>query len=77
MYSSLFRAGFEVLTSVVMKSSIFSDITPYNTIKVNQRFEETYRLHLQGRRVSQALSQRIELFSSRLMKTYSRKLRSE
>jgi hypothetical protein len=28
-----------------MKNSIFWDITPYNPLKVNGRFEGTYRLH--------------------------------
>jgi hypothetical protein len=41
--------GFEVLTAVVMKSSIFWDITPCSPLKVNQRFGGTYRLHLQCR----------------------------
>jgi hypothetical protein len=42
--------GFEVLTAVVVESSIFWDITPCSQLKVNQRFGRTYRLHLQGRR---------------------------
>jgi hypothetical protein len=49
--------GFEVLTAVVMKISIFWDITPCSPLKVNRRFGETYRLHLQGRRVSQKRNQ--------------------
>jgi hypothetical protein len=40
--------GFEVLTPVVMKSSIFWDIKPCSPLKVNRRFGGTYRLHLQG-----------------------------
>jgi hypothetical protein len=31
------RVGFEVLTTVVMKSSIFQDITPCSPLKVNRR----------------------------------------
>jgi hypothetical protein len=44
--------GFEVLTAVVMKSYIFWDITSCSPIKVNRRFGGTYRLHLQGRRIT-------------------------
>jgi hypothetical protein len=33
--------GFEVLTAVVMKSTVFWDITPCSPLKVNRRFEET------------------------------------
>jgi hypothetical protein len=43
---------FEVLTSVVMKSFIFWDITPCSLLKVNRRFGGTCHLHLQGLRVS-------------------------
>jgi hypothetical protein len=49
--------GFEVLTAVVMKSTIFWDITPCISMKVNRRFGGTYRLHLQGRRISKARNQ--------------------
>jgi hypothetical protein len=44
------RLGFEVFTAVVMKSIIFCDITQCSPLRVNRRFGETYRLHLQGRR---------------------------
>jgi hypothetical protein len=37
--------GFEVLTVVGVKSSIFWDIMPYNLFKVNQYFRRTYCLH--------------------------------
>jgi hypothetical protein len=33
-------------------------IRPYSPLKVNRRFGETYRLHLQGRRISRARNQR-------------------
>jgi hypothetical protein len=33
---------------VLMKSSIFWDITPYSPSKVSRRFERTCRLHLQS-----------------------------
>jgi hypothetical protein len=48
---------FEVLTAVVKKSSVFWDITPCSPLKVNRPFEGTCRLHLQGRRISQARNQ--------------------
>jgi hypothetical protein len=41
-------ARFEVLTAVVMKGTIFWDITPCSPLSVNRRFGETYRFHLQG-----------------------------
>jgi hypothetical protein len=40
--------GFEVLTAVVMKSTVFWDITQYVLLKVNWRFGGTRRLHLSG-----------------------------
>jgi hypothetical protein len=46
---------FEVLTAVIMKSSIFWTITLCSLVKVNQHFRGTCYLHLQGWRVSQAL----------------------
>jgi hypothetical protein len=36
--------GFEIPTAVVMKSSIFWDITPRSPLKVNRRFGGTYPL---------------------------------
>jgi hypothetical protein len=42
--------GCEVLTSVVVKSTLFWDITPWSPLSVNRRFGETYRLHIQGRK---------------------------
>jgi hypothetical protein len=49
---------FEVLTAVVMKSTIFWDITPCSTMSVDRRFGGTYRLHLQGQKISWARNQR-------------------
>jgi hypothetical protein len=40
-----------------MKSSVFWDIMPCSSLKVGRRFGETYRLHLQGRRISQTRNQ--------------------
>jgi hypothetical protein len=44
------NVGFQVLTALVVKSTIFWDTTPYSPFSVNRRFGGTYRLHLQGRR---------------------------
>jgi hypothetical protein len=49
---------FEVLTAVVMKSTVFWDITLCSRLKVNRRFGETYRHHRQGRQISQVRNQR-------------------
>jgi hypothetical protein len=48
---------FEVLTAVVMTNFIFWDIMPCSRLKVNGRFGETCRLHIQSRRISQARNQ--------------------
>jgi hypothetical protein len=37
-------------TKLSIKSIIFWDVTPCSLLRCNQRFEGTYRLHLQGRR---------------------------
>jgi hypothetical protein len=37
-----------------MQSSVFWDVTPCSLVEVYRHFGVTYRLHLQGRRVSQA-----------------------
>jgi hypothetical protein len=52
------HVGSEVLTAVVMNSSLLWDITPCSPLKVNQRFEGTCRLHLQGPRISRTRNQR-------------------
>jgi hypothetical protein len=49
--------GFEVLTAVVIKSTIFWDITPCGPLKANWRFGGTYLLRLQGRRISRTRNQ--------------------
>jgi hypothetical protein len=51
------NVGFEVLTAVVMKSTIFWDIKPCSPLKVNRRFWRTYRLHFQGQRIGLARNQ--------------------
>jgi hypothetical protein len=48
--------GFEILTAVVMKSTIFWDITPCSLLQVNRRSGGTYSLHFQGRKISQGSS---------------------
>jgi hypothetical protein len=48
----------EVLTAVVLKSSVFWDIMPSSPFKVNRRFGGTYHLHFKGRRISPARKQR-------------------
>jgi hypothetical protein len=49
---------FEILTEVVMKSSVVWNITLCRPMRVNRSLRGTYRLHLQGRRISQARNQR-------------------
>jgi hypothetical protein len=44
--------GFEVVTPVVIKCSIFWDITPCSSFKVNRCIGETCRIHLQGQVLS-------------------------
>jgi hypothetical protein len=49
---------FEVFKAVVMKGSIFWDITPCSPLEVNRRFGGKCRLYLQGRRISEVRNQR-------------------
>jgi hypothetical protein len=56
-YINWHYVGFEVLTAVIMKITIFWDITPCSPLSVNRRFGGTYCLHLQGRKISRARSQ--------------------
>jgi hypothetical protein len=46
--------GFEVLTAVDRKSFTFWNITPCSPSKASERFGETFRFHLQDRKISQA-----------------------
>jgi hypothetical protein len=41
-----------------MKSTVFWNITPCNPLSTNRRLGGTYRLHLQGQRISRARNQR-------------------
>jgi hypothetical protein len=49
-------AGFEVLTSVTTKNTVFWVVTPCSS-EIAPRFGGTYLFHLQGRKVSQARNQ--------------------
>jgi hypothetical protein len=42
--------GFDIFTDLVMKRTIFWDVTPCSPLSVNRRFGGTYRFHLQGRK---------------------------
>jgi hypothetical protein len=44
------RVGFEVFTAVTMKNAVFWDVAPCRSC-VNQRFEGTYCLQLQDRKI--------------------------
>jgi hypothetical protein len=48
----------EVLTTVVMKCSIFRDVAPCSPLKVNRRFGVRYRLHHEGRIIGEERNQR-------------------
>jgi hypothetical protein len=61
--------GFEVLTAVVMKSSVFWDITPCSPLKVNRHFGGTYRLHLQNIRISKQEASVKQVANRREMQT--------
>jgi hypothetical protein len=52
------HVGFEVLTPVVMDSSIFWGITPGSPLKVNERFGGIHRLHLHSQGISEAANKR-------------------
>jgi hypothetical protein len=43
--------GFEVLTAVVLKSTIFWDITPCSPLRINRPLGGAYSLSLQGRKI--------------------------
>jgi hypothetical protein len=48
-----FFTDFELITTLVMVSSVFCDIMPYIPVTVNLHLGGTYRLHFQGRKVTQ------------------------
>jgi hypothetical protein len=49
--------GFEILAAVVIKSSIFWDITPCSLLKANRSFRGLCRHHIQSLRIGQARNQ--------------------
>jgi hypothetical protein len=51
---------FEVFTAVTKKSSIFWDTILCSPTNVDQQFEATHHLHLQGQTVSQELFKMVE-----------------
>jgi hypothetical protein len=54
---STLLVGFEVFTAVVVKSSVFWDITSCSLLKVNRRFGETRGFRLHNRGIRQGRSQ--------------------
>jgi hypothetical protein len=61
--------GFEVLTPVVMNTTIFCNITPCSPLKIKKRFGETYRLNLQGRKIHRGRNRRENRWHSELCLT--------
>jgi hypothetical protein len=59
--------GSEVLTAVIMKSSVFRGVTPCSPSKFNRRFGGTCYVHLQGRKISRSRTQR-EASSKQIVK---------
>jgi hypothetical protein len=57
LVSFLFYVGFEILTAVIVKSSILWDRRPCSPLKIKRHFGGTYRLHLQVRTISQTRNQ--------------------
>lgn len=54
---NMYDICFEVLSAVIINSSVFWDIILCSPVKVNRRFDVTYRPNLQGRWVSQGWDQ--------------------
>jgi hypothetical protein len=52
--------GFQVITAVVIKPSVFCDITPCIPLKVDWCSRGTSRIHLQGWKVSQVRCRQVE-----------------
>jgi hypothetical protein len=46
-----YRAGFEILTAVVMKNPLFWDIMPCSPLKINRGLRDIFSFHLEGRRI--------------------------
>jgi hypothetical protein len=60
--------GYEVLTAVVMSSSVLWDMTPCSLLKVKIRFGGTCRFHLHDRKISEARYQHKAVRRARLRK---------
>jgi hypothetical protein len=56
--------GFEVLTSVIMKNTVFWDMTPCSPVVVHRRFGRTYCMHFQDRILSLEIKQFCFLITS-------------
>jgi hypothetical protein len=54
--------GEELLTAATATNSVARDITPRSKMKVDRRFEKTYRLHLQDRREQARNQYEVELY---------------
>jgi hypothetical protein len=69
-FSSLFNrklhVGFQVFTAVIKKNSVSWDVAPCGFI-INRRFGGTCRLHIQDRRNTASVSNRLTLFLSRVI----------
>jgi hypothetical protein len=63
-------AGSKVFTTVDMNTAFFWDIAPCNPY-VNQRFEETYHLHLHGRKSAEQETSLQQVGSSLLPTDYA------
>jgi hypothetical protein len=61
----------QVLTAVVMKTSVSWNITPCSLLKVNGCFGGIFSIHLQGRRLSKERSQREKRTKAGQKLTYS------
>jgi hypothetical protein len=60
----------EIFTAALTESSIFRDITPYISLKVDRRFGGAFRLH-RGRKVSQAGKKPDLFFEHETQENYS------
>jgi hypothetical protein len=73
IWNSWIYVRFEILTAVVVKSSVFWDVTLCSSLKVNRRFGVTYYHHIQSRNKIQLVSR----WQVDLCMTYSSTLNSE
>jgi hypothetical protein len=63
---SLWCVIFEALTAVVLKISVYWDITPCNLLEVNRRFGGIFRVHIApNRRLKPLDYKRLYLYASR------------